>query len=275
MLEQILSEAIPLQEKVTLPDPWGWGTEWEIYRFDATGYQKAEDEVNPQLKLGKTARDAVRKATRRATAQTKGARRGQGGVLVGIDQEAIIEDTFTDELASGFIEQITLEEKIPAIAEHLCKLKVFPEDLWSIWDVPSRPHAEENAPAIEILSMAPKAPGADVPLTYPAAFAGKGDWREDGTAGLEPVWQIEDAKNLSEREQVAYGGFGWDETSGSGKYSPTLNNMLASWILDSSRTTDLFEPKAGEIEEGLASIRPTKDGSGSSSEPEAPKSDDR
>lgn len=264
MLEMILADAVPLKEKVTLSDPYGWGTEWEIYRLDATGYQAAEDEANPQLKMGQAARSAARKAARRANAETKGRRRGQGGALVGVDEEQIIEDAFTDEMAAGFTEPFTLQDKIPAIAAHLCKVKVFPEDGKSLWDF-------EGDPAeLHILSTAPKEPGSVVPLSYPAAFKGDGDWRNDGARGLEYVWHIEDAKDLSEREQVPYGGFGWEPG-----LAPTLNIMLALWILDISRTTEIFEPVPGEIEEGIKSIRPTQDGAGSSSDPEAQKTDAR
>lgn len=262
MLSQILDNAIPLQEKVTLPDPFGFGIELEIYRLDATGYQKAENAVNPQLQLGQSARDAVRKATRKAKAKTKGSRRGQGGVLVGLDEEAIIEDTFTDELASGFTETITLEDKIPAIAEHLCGKVKVPKGFGKAWGV-------DEDTALAILSTAPAAKSGDR-YTYPAAFKGEGDWR-DGTAGLEKVWDIDDAKNLSEREKVPFGGTG-DARPGLGWGAvPTLNNMLAAWILDSARTTELFEPTPGAVDEGVETIRPISPGKDSSSAGGAPK----
>ena len=83
--------------------------------------------------------------------------------------------------------------------------------------------------------------------------------------------QVSDIDPDTDKE-FPYAGFG--STCEGQVYEPTLNRILAAWIYEQSKDADNFS-KPGEIKDGIEAIPPTKDGAGSSSEPEAPETSAR
>ncbi len=229
MLSTILQNAIPLSNEAILNDEWGWGIRIRVFRKDANWYAQAIQR-HP-------AWEAFRSGMREdARLQQAGGRRRKGGRVHADEMEpapVITRENMADMLAGDVFEVVSISDEAS-----------------EFFGVKSTDPAEM---ALELLQSTPEKDGR--PLTLPAAYRVVGE-----EATPKPVWQVADVRESD--DEVPYGGFGPDQAN------PTLPNIISLWVTTVASDPETFEGDLDAVEDGIATVRPTLDGNGSSSDRE-------